>query len=111
MGTSTLQEQGRESNLRARLEMANDVRSKRSKLRASIECGDVPLQETIAQPEWWMRRAELGRVLLWVPGMGGVTAGALLRSLDLDPRRSLGSLTVKDRLALIRELDELVVAS
>lgn len=98
-------ERHRNRQRRRSLEFAREIRTRRAELRASIEAGDAALQWTIAEPPSWMQTVKVLDALPWVPGIGSVAAEEIVDSLALDPWAEFGRLNVRERLALMHELD------
>lgn len=86
-------------------DFALEVRRQRARLRARIEGGEETLQQIVRDTPRWMRSCRLVDVLPWVPGVGSVGVDQVLDATGIDPWAELGRLSVRERLALIEQLD------
>lgn len=91
---------------RKALEIANEVRSRRSRLKAEIAAGHRRVQPLIGSPPWWLRTARVTELLAAVPQLGPATIRRrILGPLQIPEGRQLGRMRLSERLALIACLD------
>jgi hypothetical protein len=90
----------------AALARANEIRSRRSCLKAAMKTGEVLLADVLLSEEDWLQTMRVREILLAAPGIGAVKAGRALQACLLSPTIALGRLTRqrrKDLAALLAE--------
>ena len=86
------------------LSRANEVRSKRAKLKWQLREGEIPLEEVIAAPPDYLATAEVFDLLLAAPKIGPVKATRLLTLTRISQTKTVGQLTERQRGRLIELL-------
>jgi len=81
----------------AALERANDVRSRRSRLKRNIAGGHVSVLDVIADPPDWALTMKLLDLLLAAPKVGRVKALKLVNVCRISPTKTLGGLSARQR--------------
>jgi hypothetical protein len=94
---------GRSRRLRA-LERANHVRLIRATLKRRLRSGDVALAETILNGSRDTETMTLGELLLSQRGWGPTRSAKLLRLLSLSEKKTLGSLSERQRVMIAAAL-------
>ena len=87
------------------LKQANRVRSGRATLKRALGDGRRTAGEVISDPPAIARAMQVKQVLLSQRGWGPARCGRLLRSASVPERKELGSLTERQRRALLMTLD------
>jgi hypothetical protein len=86
------------------LRQANHVRSRRAKLKQELRAGNVRLEQILATPADYLASAEVFDMLVAVPRIGPVKAGRLLTVARINPSKTVGDLTERQRTHLIELL-------
>jgi hypothetical protein len=83
------------------LSRANHVRSVRAKLKRDLRAGKVRLEQILATPADYLASAEVFDLLVAVPKIGPVKAGRLLTVARINPCKTVGELSERQRTRLI----------
>ena len=86
--------------LRRALVLANEVRTKRAALKRDLAAGVITLGPFIGDPPAWLRSAHVETMLRALPGIGPRSAARILARTDVPFATRIGSLTLRQRLAL-----------
>jgi hypothetical protein len=86
------------------LARANQIRSERAQIKATLRRGELQLGSLLADPPECLATASLAEVLLAVPGLGKARLRQLLNGCRLSPVQRLGRLTARQRLQLAQTL-------
>ena len=86
------------------LRQANHVRSRRAKLKQELRAGKVRLEQILATPADYLASAEVFDMLVAVPKIGPVKAARLLTIARINPSKTVGELTERQRTHLIELL-------
>jgi hypothetical protein len=86
------------------LRQANHVRIRRAKLKQELRTGKVRLEQTLATPADYLAGAQLFDLLVAVPKIGPVKAARLLTIARINPSKTVGELTERQRTHLIQLL-------
>jgi hypothetical protein len=89
---------------RLALKRATHVRVVRAELKRQLNDGGVMATETILHSSHDTDTMTVGELLLSQRGWGPIRASKILRSVSLSERKTLGSLTERQRLVLVAEL-------
>ena len=87
------------------LQRANDVRSDRAKLKRDLKAGRKSAAAQLLDPPEWLRSAKVIELLLAVPKWGRVKAQKALRDAGVSPSKTIGGLSRRQRVELVRALD------
>ena len=90
---------------RIALRQANEVRSKRAKLKQHLRQGRVRLEEVLAVPSDYLATAEVFDLLVAAPKIGPVKAARLLTVARVSQSKTIGQLTERQRGRLIELLN------
>ncbi len=88
------------------LQRANDIRTRRSVLKASIKDGNTSVVQALLEPPDWALTMRVLDVLTAVPRVGQVKALKLLSRVYVAPTKTLGGLTDRQRCEIARLLQE-----
>ena len=86
------------------LRQANRIRSARATLKRALESGRRSAAEVISDPPWIAQTMPVRQVVLSQRGWGAVRSRRLLRSASVPEDKALGSLTERQRRALLAML-------
>jgi len=86
------------------LRQANQVRSRRAKLKQDLRAGKVRLEQILATGADYLASAEVFDLLVAVPKIGPVKAGRLLTVARISPSKTVGALSGRQRARLIELL-------
>ena len=90
----------------AQLELANEIRSRRRKLKLLIAEGRVPVSEILLRDKRHLRTMKVAEILKATPGLGEVKVDRALRRLHIPPHTTLATLSFERRAALVDWLRE-----
>lgn len=86
------------------LARANDVRSKRAGTKRDLRAGRVLFHQLLESPPAHLGTAKVVEMLMAVPKYGRVKAGKVLSSCRISPSKTIGGLSDRQRVELIRAL-------
>jgi hypothetical protein len=86
------------------LERANEVRSRRAKLKWQLRDGRVRLNEVLAAPADYLATAEVFELLVAAPQIGPVKAARLLTRASVSQSKTVSQLSERQRDRLIELL-------
>jgi hypothetical protein len=87
------------------LSHANHVRVARARLKRRLGSGRGSAAEIISDPPFDLVTMPVGKILLSQRGWGPVRSRRLLQSVSVPERKQVGTLTVRQRLALVACLE------
>ena len=93
------QEQRREA-----LHRANDIRTKRAKLKKDLKAGRVSIQSLLLKPPDYILTAKVIDMLMAVPKYGRVKVNKILTQCRISPSKTIGGLSERQRNELIGHL-------
>lgn len=79
------------------LDHANEIRSKRAKLKKDLKAGRVKLQTLILNPPDFLLTAKVWDMLLAVPKYGRVKANRVFKHCRVSPSKTFGGLSERQR--------------
>lgn len=79
------------------LQRANDIRTKRARLKKRIKAGKVSVAQVVAEPAPELHTMKLFDVLLATPKVGKVKANRIVQQARVSPSKTLGGLTERQR--------------
>jgi hypothetical protein len=88
------------------LRRANNVRSRRAELKASLKSGDVSILSVIQDPPDYLLTAKILDVLMAAPKYGRVKAARVMERCRISPSKTVGGLSDRQRRELIDALQE-----
>lgn len=86
------------------LKQANEVRTRRSRLKRDIHAGRVPVAYVLTEVPDYVATATVMEVLTWTPKVGRVKAKRILDSQRVSPSKTLRSLSQGTRERLVAAL-------
>jgi hypothetical protein len=86
------------------LRQANHVRRLRAKLKQDLRKDKVRLEQILATPADYLASAKVFDLLIAVPKIGPVKAGRLLTIARINPSKTVGDLSERQRTRLIELL-------
>lgn len=98
-----------ESQRRAALLLANEVRCAKARMKAEVRAGDLALSAAWHEP--CASSMPIGDLLLCVPRVGRSKADRVLRKCGVSWGRPVGSLTVRERACLVSGLADVGVVA
>jgi hypothetical protein len=88
------------------LTLANRIRSARADLKRALGSGRRSAADVISDPPWTAQTMPIKHVVLSQRGWGPVRARRLLRAASVSEEKSLGTLTERQRRALLAMLED-----
>jgi len=88
------------------LRRANNVRSRRAELKASLKSGEVSIVSVIQDPPEYLLTAKILDVLMAAPKYGRVKAARVMERCRISPSKTVGGLSERQRRELIDALQE-----
>ena len=79
------------------LHNANEIRSKRAKLKRDLKAGKTTPAEVIANPPEWLLNAKAYDVILATPKFGRVKTNRLFQQCRISPSKTIGGMTDRQR--------------
>ncbi|MDQ6822468.1 MAG: hypothetical protein M3076_19390 [Actinomycetota bacterium] len=83
------------------LARANDVRSRRAKLKRDLKAGRQPIHELLLEPPEYLETAKVFDLLLAVPKYGRVKVNKILSQCRISPSKTIGGLSERQRRELV----------
>lgn len=93
----------RAQNLRA-LQLANRVRSARAQVKRHVGTGELTAAEAILSHRWEIEGMPIAELLRSQPGWGARRCQRFLAALAMDERKTIGSMTERQRSAAAAHL-------
>ena len=86
------------------LKKANDIRSRRARLKKDIKAGRVKIHELLLKPPEYILTAKVADLLMQVPKYGGVKVNRALQHCRVSPSKTIGGLSQRQRLELVEHM-------
>ena len=86
------------------LEIANDTRSRRARLKRDIKAGRVSVVDVLVAPPVCVGTMKVFDLLLATPKHGRVKVNKILLRCRISPSKTIGGLSERQRLELVDEL-------
>jgi len=86
------------------LARANDVRSRRARLKRDLKAGRRSIEEILSDPPEYLASATILDLLIWTPKRRRITANKVLLHCRISPSRTVGALTERQRRVIVAEL-------
>src|SRR5213082_3606745 len=83
------------------LNKANDIRSRRARLKRDLKAGRQPIHELLLQPPQYLGTAKVFDLLLAVPKYGRVKVNKILTQCKISPSKTVGGLSERQRRELV----------
>ena len=88
----------------AALERANEIRTKRAKLKRDLRAGRTNPQGLLLSPPDYVQTAKVSEMLLAVPKYGHVKVNKILAQCRISPSKTIGGLSPRQRAELVSYL-------
>ncbi|TMK68473.1 MAG: hypothetical protein E6G48_10355 [Actinobacteria bacterium] len=92
-----------EQRMRA-LSRANEIRSKRAKLKRDLKAGKVKVEVLLRDPPDYVLSAKAFDMIVAVPKYGRVKANKILTVCRISPSKTIGGLSARQRGELVSQL-------
>jgi hypothetical protein len=86
------------------LNRANDIRSKRAKLKRDLKGGKANIQTLLLDPPEYVQTAKVLDMLMAVPKYGRVKTNRILNQCRISPSKTIGGLSERQRSELVSQL-------
>ncbi|HEX4364275.1 MAG TPA: integration host factor, actinobacterial type [Solirubrobacteraceae bacterium] len=86
------------------LNRANDIRTRRAKLKKDLKAGRVSIHTLLLDPPEFILTAKVFDMLLAVPKYGRVKVNKVLTQCRISPSKTIGGLSERQRNELVRLL-------
>ena len=86
------------------LARANDVRSRRARLKRDLKAGRRSIEEILSDPPEYLASATILDLLIWTPKRRRITANKVLLHCRISAARTIGALTERQRRVILSEL-------
>jgi hypothetical protein len=96
-------ERTHEQRMRA-LRRANEIRSRRAKLKRDLKAGKVNVEVLLRDPPDYVLSAKAFDMILAVPKYGRVKANRILTQCRISPSKTIGGLSARQRGELVAQL-------
>jgi hypothetical protein len=96
-------ERTHEQRMRA-LRRANEIRSRRAKLKRDLKAGTVKVESLLRDPPAYVLSAKAFDMILAVPKYGRVKANKILTQCRISPSKTIGGLSARQRGELVSQL-------
>jgi hypothetical protein len=96
-------ERSREQRLES-LQLANDIRTRRSQLKRDLKAGRVTLLPLLVDPPDYVLTMKVVDLMLARPKLGRVKVNKVLARARISPTKTLGGLSERQRTEIVRVL-------
>ena len=86
------------------LRRANDIRTRRAKLKRDLKAGKTSVDGLLLDPPEWVMTAKVFDMILAVPKYGRVKANKILTQCRISPSKTIGGLSQRQRAELVQML-------
>ena len=86
------------------LQRANDIRTRRAKLKKDLKGGRVSIHTLLLEPPDYVETAKVFDMLLAVPKYGRVKVNKILQQCRISPSKTIGGLSERQRGELVSML-------
>lgn len=83
------------------LKRANEIRTRRAKLKRDLKAGRVKIQRLLLDPPEYLQTAKVFDLLLAVPKYGRVKVNRILTHCRISPSKTIGGLSERQRNELV----------
>ncbi len=98
--TTAVPARSHDQRMRA-LEAANEIRTKRAKLKKDLKAGKVRIDTLLMNPPEYLHSAKVFDLMLAVPKYGRVKVNRVLNQCRISPSKTIGGLSVRQRAELV----------
>lgn len=86
------------------LKRANEIRTRRAKLKRDLKNGDANIQALLLSPPEYILTAKVFDMLVAIPKLGRVKANRILAHCRISPSKTIGGLSERQRAELVTYL-------
>ena len=86
------------------LQRANEIRTRRAKLKRDLKAGRVSIHDLLKDPPAYLETAKVFDMLLAVPKYGRVKVNKILVTCRISPSKTIGGLSERQRNELVSML-------
>ncbi|MDQ3587996.1 MAG: hypothetical protein M3356_02805 [Actinomycetota bacterium] len=86
------------------LQRANEIRSRRARLKRDLKAGRTKIHGLLLNPPEWLETAKVFDLLLAVPKYGRVKVNRILTHCRISPSKTIGGLSERQRNELVSYL-------
>ena len=86
------------------LRRANEIRSRRAKLKRDLKAGKAKIETLLLKPPEYVLSAKAFDMILAVPKFGRVKANRVLTHCRISPSKTIGGLSERQRRELVAQL-------
>ena len=86
------------------LQRANDIRTRRAKLKRDLKAGKAKIETLLLDPPEYVMSAKAFDMILAVPKYGRVKANRVLNQCRISPSKTIGGLSERQRAELVSQL-------
>ncbi len=101
--TAAVPERSHSQRMRA-LEAANEVRTRRAKLKKDLKGGKARIDDLLLDPPAYLHSAKVFDLMMAVPKYGRVKVNRVLNQCRISPSKTIGGLSVRQRSELVAHL-------
>ncbi len=83
------------------LQRANNIRTRRAKLKRDLKAGRQPIDDLLLSPHEYLETAKVFDLLLAVPKYGRVKVNKILSQCKISPSKTVGGLSERQRGELV----------
>ncbi len=83
------------------MEAANEIRTKRARLKKDLKAGKVQIERLLLDPPEYLGSAKVFDLMLAVPKYGRVKVNRILNQCRISPSKTIGGLSVRQRAELV----------
>jgi hypothetical protein len=83
------------------LQRANDIRTRRARLKRDLKAGRQPIHQLLLEPPDYLETAKVFDLLLAVPKYGRVKVNKILAQCRISPSKTIGGLSQRQRTELV----------
>jgi hypothetical protein len=83
------------------LQRANDIRTRRARLKRDLKAGRQPIHQLLLEPPEYLETAKVFDLLLAVPKYGRVKVNKILAQCRISPSKTIGGLSQRQRTELV----------
>jgi hypothetical protein len=98
--TAAVPARSHDQRMRA-LEAANEIRTKRAKLKKDLKAGKMRIDALLMDPPEYLHSAKVFDLMLAVPKYGRVKVNRVLNQCRISPSKTIGGLSVRQRAELV----------
>ncbi len=81
--------------------MANEIRTRRAKLKRDLKAGKTKIDTLLLDPPEWLSSAKVFDIILAVPKYGRVKVNRILNQCRISPSKTIGGLSERQRAELV----------